>query len=1729
MLLCAHLMCMRAQTFPVQVSVQLVPPFSGYLNDYAAPGNDNLRIFLTFSDFTQPTYDVKLKFKLTGSNVTIQSKSWYYAGPFTLEPGVPLMLSGSDLAGMLSSANLDYSGINLAQYNQQKVLPEGFYTISVTAYDFLNPLPIQVSNEGITQAWMMLNDPPMTNLPACGSQVQVLTPQNITFSWTPLSMTAPTSALGTEYLFELWEIIPPNNPAGNVVQTSAPIYSVTTSQTMILYGITEPPLQVGWNYVWRVRAYDLDNRALFRNNGYSQVCTFTYGDPNSLLGNLANLTLSAQVLTHRQARCTWDSSSVYASYHLEFRKVNTTNWFPVNTSNSNVRITSLEPQTQYEAEVQGIFPNGDDGPWSNIVTFTTPAQPVLNCGESSPPPAAQNFVPLTQATTGMIWQVGQFEMIVTSLNTTANTMGFYSGLGKVIMPLGVTLNCSFTNIQMGADQVMYAGHVEAITEGVDNWLEQLNASGFVNPEITYSGEIESPNDVQVNILDNTITIGGNTYEYESSEGTAIEDANGTLWIVDTYGNVILTGQTGITFTPPPISDLNTTNGQAIFSANPAQLYGYDHLSISPWANYYMDAHDIKDDSYSKVDWKSVQKGKYDIISVQYSNLNGVIADSIFIYCPSGTIYRAQGSGVNRYFYVVGGDANDRQDLYAAYRNSSGEIVNIGKLCVTSFEEETRDIWLVPFGFTNQTAPSINGSTTTSLEHALDSIYQGAVIKWKIHVAPSPIVSSNCDLNHDGKISVSGEGWSRYSDEMESVISELKFQSWYSPSAKYLLITTTPTDSAVPGLQGSMPRKKDFGFIFSNPSNPQFITTVAHELGHGVYSLEHSFEGNAPVPKTSTNNLMDYSSGSTLVHWQWYWMHNPTGWTGLDDGEDDDRVIVDIRELLPFINPDSATFTFMTPAGKPLTIPKQGLESVTFSYGDDWNGCANGTNHNSPVGALSAFKLNGTKYLGTASCETNDFLFYKNEAANKTYIDSLSQGINPAQAIVGHPCVSNGQVVFVITNLNFTEQVSYGENYKGGGPFKDHLLVWNGFNLNSTTTQIQADINPPYSPDAEQYLVDNLDASGCGEIGVSYVLTYAYQINRYPNTYECCIKFDNPITSAVVSPNTLYVPAPTAYSSVPTTAPYEQKEQQLKQLEIDTRVSFKALENKRKSINAELLAITNHGILADSLKSIPPYICIWNAMYASTRIHCIQILIQSNVQGDWLGFGNNYEGLVNDLLRTTEDPLQQDSLLNELSANNCAMIKSLWNVLDLDGLDEFINTITGWLVSRDASRPTFASISSQLYIGNPNTPTRYFQFFKWADQSNASTHIFTTTATWSGGNIDLSTFFDPIKSDNIAGGTAETLLGAYDWVAVEIMEDLPSLGLKEGKKMVVPMIWAMWLSHRTETNDASNKIELITQIVLFLATDYVGNAIMESVFTSFGTGSLLEAKIVGQEVRAVATTSTHTSEVVLDMELGTDNVWTWKQVKWEQGFHTDASVVGKIDGCRFVTPGGQTVQREMLLVETAETICVRDATAVYGGNVFYCTAEDLATTYGGNTLSSELKAEIFQLYNQERWADLEELFAENNLNGGYPPGKGGYNVIDNVPIRAGQKFDRYGNSLGMDGNGKPILGGTFTSPVTNGTPYSFGQRALSGIESSYDLYYEIEVLEDLPFTSQNADVIPWFGQEGNGVQSMWKIPIDESTGYAKTWNKLAEEGKIRITIKSSPSGNFSNFEGTVIGQ
>lgn len=186
--------------------------------------------------------------------------------------------------------------------------------------------------------------------------------------------------------------------------------------------------------------------------------------------------------------------------------------------------------------------------------------------------------------------------------------------------------------------------------------------------------------------------------------------------------------------------------------------------------------------------------------------------------------------------------------------------------------------------------------------------------------------------------------------------------------------------------------------------------------------------------------------------------------------------------------------------------------------------------------------------------------------------------------------------------------------------------------------------------------------------------------------------------------------------------------------------------------------------------------------------------------------------------------------------------------------------------------------------------------------------------------------------------------------------------------------------------------------------------------------------------------------------------------------------------------------------------------------FISTVADFA-----NSENAQIADQAWDLWKYEKWGQLENLFKKYNINGGWPPANGGYNIVDDIPLTKGMKFDRYQEWFKLGDNGKPILGGSFTSPI-NGSPYNYAQRALRVSENQNSLYYEIEILKDLPIKGQSADVIPWFGQVGKGKQMMFKFQ-PKGSSYTNFQN-LIDEGYIKITIKSSPNGQYINWVGEV---
>ncbi|ALO13904.1 hypothetical protein L21SP5_00224 [Salinivirga cyanobacteriivorans] len=115
----------------------------------------------------------------------------------------------------------------------------------------------------------------------------------------------------------------------------------------------------------------------------------------------------------------------------------------------------------------------------------------------------------------------------------------------------------------------------------------------------------------------------------------------------------------------------------------------------------------------------------------------------------------------------------------------------------------------------------------------------------------------------------------YSNEMRAVWESFLASMQYDPVQQgqaYLFVIPGITEGG--DVRGYMPIKSRYGFVTADATTRD----VAHELGHGVFNLRHTFseENSFTLPQGETDNLMDYSTGTELWKYQWDFIHNPEG-------------------------------------------------------------------------------------------------------------------------------------------------------------------------------------------------------------------------------------------------------------------------------------------------------------------------------------------------------------------------------------------------------------------------------------------------------------------------------------------------------------------------------------------------------------------------------------------------------------------------------------------------------------------------------------------------------------------------------------------------------------------------------------------------------------------------------------------------------------------------------------
>ena len=647
----------------------------------------------------------------------------------------------------------------------------------------------------------------------------------------------------------------------------------------------------------------------------------------------------------------WNTNPMHLSYRVSYRKYNPTQpfkWMEQTATTNATNLTQLEPDTEYEVMVGGFcavnFLNNSDP----IRAKTLPKDQIKGvvCGNYIAPNLT-NKTPISTLIVGDIITAGDFPVKLTKV---VGGNGSFTGEGIVSSPwlAFVPFKVKFSNISVNTDKKLIGGFIETAYDPngsgilyVDGIFEGGTKVGIVRTgKDTTEFSVNFPVTGTGNISVQTNTLGGASITITGANGqtqtisatslpTSIRDSSGQIYGVTEKGTVILIGKAvNLPMSETELNSLNDDKGTVQFVEYASGFYAFDAYK----ADYESDG--LWKQKYEKIGTYGVGRkaeapGKPDVVKVIVTLGTGLIPDSVRFITAKGTQYTSKSLGSSAYeVNIVGGLGGDAQELYALYpkNDGSGKFWSLGKLLIASYTPQKRKMVLVP----------VNGAVVNKYEitSKINQIYNPVCVTWEVEVAPN-FADASWDLNNNG-LDVRGSGaFSTLTTEMKNLNKAYKKGRSLYADALYMFVLDKSSDSTV---IGDMPRGKQFGYLFTQNNNVKG-ETVAHEVGHGLFKLKHTFDGYNFPKDLLTDNLMNYGQGVKLSKYQWDQIHDPGLVLGLFDTDDDSYLTnVQLREIpLPTIsdeNPAECSGTTkylgLAPNGFPISKAPDNCDSWLIS-------------------------------------------------------------------------------------------------------------------------------------------------------------------------------------------------------------------------------------------------------------------------------------------------------------------------------------------------------------------------------------------------------------------------------------------------------------------------------------------------------------------------------------------------------------------------------------------------------------------------------------------------------------------------------------------------------------------------------------------------------------------------------------------------------------------------------
>ena len=870
-----------AQTYPVQVVPVLTPPYSSKIADYANPMANKVQLQLITTDLSVQNRPVQLYVEIKGNGLTAASAPVLSGvSPLRISGGEILRLTNAELASYFQLRNLQ--GITSQQY--ASALPDGMYSFCFRVKDVLSGRWLSQSHCAI--AYLMLNDPPILNIPSDNEQVAVTDFQNIIFSWTPRQI----NATNVTYSFELREILDPTLDPRFAFEVSRRILKEDDLRmTTFVYDVSKPNLIPSRRYAWRVRAIStggLAENSVFKNDGYSEVHTFVYAVNCS-----KPLFLLSEQQGKSRTKLLWQGHTLHQKYHIQYRKKNVegAQWFETFTRNTQTLIANLEAGeyefrvgASCEGERYGITPSYV---YSDIQTFKIEKTPNTteqgyNCG-IVPKITITNQKPLNSLVTNEVFTAGDFAV---TLLEVSGSNGVFSGKGFIKVPYlnDTKLAVEFENVKINSDYQLTDGVVKTTYDA--DWknvqfIENLIGQGKKSNEINVPFEIDKVETRNGEIVvtgkdgrKEVFPFGGNDSTVKGKVTTTTNGVTSTqekIYHIDKDGKVS-EPQTVAQGGKPTKENTNgvSKNGEATALTAKGIEVTFENTADSKYA------YEVPTKAYSKdyqkldgkyIPFKAVVKGETEpfLAKVHITDKN-ISADSLIFKTDKGALIESKRvEGSNDFLLTLKGFHSFAVEQVQATIKQGKKYQIAGVFNLVHLSPKTAKVTLIP------TAENL----TIDVEK-VKAIYSkvGVTldITWAAPFDISPYLTNGVLETKD----VFGD-LTDYSPSQQALINAYKATGKVANDTYYVFITNAKSST---GQGGYMALGGQFGFVFD-----QTERTLAHELGHGIFKLAHPFkkkqQGNVP-------SLMDYTSDEALLFADWKQINDPAFKIGIFQGQEE---------------------------------------------------------------------------------------------------------------------------------------------------------------------------------------------------------------------------------------------------------------------------------------------------------------------------------------------------------------------------------------------------------------------------------------------------------------------------------------------------------------------------------------------------------------------------------------------------------------------------------------------------------------------------------------------------------------------------------------------------------------------------------------------------------------------------------------------------------------------------